>query len=330
MSSRQVRLLRVSSRVAAMAALLALSWASVADASPTPAEKATARELVHLGNKYAAASNHEQALASYRAADAIMGVPTTALGVGRTLIVLGRLLEARAALEAIAEIPQADDESAPFREARVEAVALLAALNDKIPQLRVNVPHDARVWLNGTSWELTRGVASRALDPGVYRVRVDQSDGSSIMRTVSLVDGGREELVVAVKTAKASPPAAPAPKPPPAPIVVADETSFHVPLFLTGAVVAGLGLVVGTSTGVVSLDIASAVDARCDGTRCPADQRADAERATTLAHVSTASFVVAGAGAALALVALFVESPTTETGMVVTVGPGSLSFGGSF
>ena len=326
MSSRQVRLLRVSSLVAVA---VVLWWASVAHASPTPAEKATARELVHLGNKYAAEENHDQALASYRAADAIMGVPTTALGVGRTLIVLGRLLEARDVLEAIASIPQTEAESAPFREARVEALELVGTLNDKIPRLKVNLPHDARVWLNGSPWKITKGMASRDLDPGVHHVRVERSDGSSIMRTVTLVQGGREELVVANDTRPESPPAAPA-KPPPAPIVVANEGSFHVPLFVTGAVVAGLGLVVGTSTGVVSLDLASSVDTRCDGTRCPADQRADVERATTLAHVSTVSFVVAGAGAALALIAVFVESPFTEAGLVVAVGPGSLSLGGSF
>ena len=66
-----------------VAVAIALSLASPAAAEPTSAQKETARNLMQIGDGRYASGDYEAALRAYQGADEIMGVPTTALAVGR-------------------------------------------------------------------------------------------------------------------------------------------------------------------------------------------------------------------------------------------------------
>jgi hypothetical protein len=113
------------------------------------------------------------------------------------------------------------------------------------------------------------------------------------------------------------------------------------PLVWVGFGVAGAGVIVGAITGGLSLKDASTAKEGCDDNLCrPGQGDASAKkRSTTLAHVSTASFAVAGAGAALGLVALFVlsggddqeeASPAAGWTLRPLIGVGSVGVSGSF
>ncbi|WP_437285986.1 tetratricopeptide repeat protein [Sorangium sp. So ce406] len=98
----------------------------------------------------------------------------------------------------------------------------------------------------------------------------------------------------------------PAPAPAPAPRVEAGGGSFLPAGIAFGLGAVGLG--VGAATGIVSLSKVSDIKAQCEGQRCPAELKGDADTATTLGHVSTVGFIVGAASAAAGVVLLVVRS----------------------
>src|SRR5262249_24869184 len=118
----------------AVALAIALAIASPA-AAQTAAEKETARTLFESGKKQRDKGDLNGALDSFKAADAIMKVPTTKLAVARTYAALGNLTEARATALEVALIPVAPKEPAPFTDARASATKLADDLAGKIPQI---------------------------------------------------------------------------------------------------------------------------------------------------------------------------------------------------
>jgi hypothetical protein len=102
-----------------------------------------------------------------------------------------------------------------------------------------------------------------------------------------------------------------------------------------------VGLLVGAITGGVSLSTAGSVKDTCtDDGVCPESSEADADRALTLAHVSTVSFAVGGAALLVGIITAALaasDSPSetddeapTSTGIEPTVGPGVVGLHGWF
>ena len=91
---------------------------------------------------------------------------------------------------------------------------------------------------------------------------------------------------------------------------------------------------VGTATGIASISQTSSLRSECLGDRCPADKKDDIDRATALGYVSTGSFVAAGLGATLGLVALFTldedEPARADVTLEPVVGAGALGVQGRF
>jgi hypothetical protein len=78
-------------------------------------------------------------------------------------------------------------------------------------------------------------------------------------------------------------------------------------LTYTGIAVLGVGLAVGTTTGVIVLDKAGELEDACDDKVCAPDQREELDQSKDLAVVSNVAFVVAGVGAAAAVAGLVWE-----------------------
>ena len=112
------------------------------------------------------------------------------------------------------------------------------------------------------------------------------------------------------------------------------EDSGVSPLTYVGFAVAGAGLVVGVVTGIVHLTETSSLEEECPDSVCPADKQADIDDAMTIGHVSTASLIVAGAGAILGIVGVAVSGSDepAKSGLVLRplVGPGFVGLGGEF
>ena len=142
-------------------------------------------------------------------------------------------------------------------------------------------------------------------------------------------------------TAKPQPATAPDAKPPPSgsdprPPTQPDtgEQSGLSPVAIVGFAVAGAGVLVGTITGIVHLTETSALEDECPNSVCPPDRQEDIDDTATIGHVSTVSFIVAGAGAAMGIIAAVLSDSgePEQSGSIVRplVGPGFLGLEGRF
>ena len=104
----------------------------------------------------------------------------------------------------------------------------------------------------------------------------------------------------------------------------------NLPVAIAGFSVAGVGLIAGAITGGLSLSTAGDIDEMCMP-NCPESFRDDYDTGLALAHVSTVSFAVAGAGAVVGVVGLLLPGPAVGGDRAqLRVGPGSLSLQGRF
>jgi hypothetical protein len=285
-------------------AFLVITFAATnAFADATPEERSAARTMLLDGYKRLEAGDAKRALELFRSADGVMNVPTTRLAVAQALERLGQLVEARAALEQIESMPKRPDDPAAFVKARADAHAKLADLAKRIPEIAFE---GGDVTIDGAAAKSPQHV-----NPGAHVVAL----------------GGREEHVIVaegehkvVRFGATTP--LPLPAPPPA-----EETTHMSPLVWIGFGVAVVGAGVGTFTGISAKSKKDdALATYCNGNKCPPAADSDLDSASTLATVSTISFVVAAVGAGVGIYGLL--NPTRTTAVVV--GPSSVAVRAQF
>ena len=164
---------------------------------------------------------------------------------------------------------------------------------------------DVRVWIDG------RAIADRLdgrpveLDPGTHEV-VLEHQGEKKTLTV-LLTTGEQNRRVGISFAPPPPPTSPS-VPPPQPPPPVREAPYRIsPLVWVGFSIALAGGVVAGVTGGLALSRAKDLERRCGGKTCTADERADYDAGTRLAHASTACFAIAGAGAVLGVVGILLS-----------------------
>lgn len=281
--------------VALALACLGTSFVEVAAAAPTPAEKETARTLVHSGRKKMKAGDTQSALDDFSTAHAIMNVPTTGREVGKAQLELGLLLEARDTFLSVVRMPLERREPTAFRAARKECKKLAEAIAPRIPSVRISVEGDASkgasVFIDGSRVpEKSIGVAFK-VNPGKHEVVARNGE---LEQTVTIEIAEKETEEVELRLEHPPPPAAP------------DKPSDPLPtiLIVSAFGVAGAAAVVGSVTGALSIDQAASVSQRCTLGQCPPETHQDIADAETLGTVSTVGFIVAGAMAAAGIVGL--------------------------
>lgn len=296
--------------LALLALFVALGAAPRVAAQPSDDTKEAARTLLDQGDAQRASGQLQEALRSYEAADKLMGVPTTRIEVARTLLDLGRLLEARAVAERVLAIVATPNEPEPFTVARGQATAMLSTLEHDIPALTVTVrgpaPGRARVRIDGTDVALTDTLR---VDPGRHTLAVE---APGFITNTLIVDVGRaERRALEVRLVPAG--------------VSGDQGDglASSPLFWTGAATTLVGLGVGVGFGVASIDLAGDVEAACPGFEgCSPDLREDADASLTMANVSNVAFGVAGAGAIVMVIAIVLDVTEDDA---LTAAPGGLA-----
>jgi hypothetical protein len=307
-----------------------------ADASD---DKEVARALYVRGNARFASGDYRGALEDFNGAHRLVRVPTTALGLGKTQMQLGSLIAARDSLRFAADFRPAAGEPASFTTARKEAARLVDALSERIPTLELRVKVEGRgsprVSVDGEA--RTVGKAPLELDPGPHRVRIAVAGRPPIERALELRERERHLLEVVVPAPAAAAPgpsAAGAPAlPTPSPRLRPGATTFQVsPLVWAGFSVATAGLLVGTVSGILSLESAAEVEGMCSSDQtCPPEAQDAIDRSLTTAHVSTAAFAVGGAGLVVGVTGLFLsgEEPASA-GVRPELAPGWLGLRGRF
>jgi hypothetical protein len=322
--------------------LLCATFARAAHAEPTASEKETARTMMDEGHARRDAGDHKGALAQFQGADALMHVPTTAIEVGREQIALGQLVEARDTLERVMRMPQLPGEPDAFRVARKAADTLDQEIASRIPALRITsngAPPGAGIdiAIDGAPIPSAALIAPIKVDPGHHLVVATGTNGGA-RREIDVAEGQTLAVALTVTPTSSSSPAS---QVPPAEPGTKGSASSTVGWLRWGGIgLAGVGVVVGAVTGVMSLSSTSTATKACVNDRCPPSTWGDIDSARTTATVSTVAFIVAGVGAGLAVTSFVVDghgagSPkdgAAEPRPRVTawVGPGSVSLAGTF
>lgn len=293
-----------SARAFAAVFALLLCTPSFASAQMTETQKVSARALMDEGHARRAKGDHKGALESFRAAHALVHAPRSGVEVGRSLLDLGRLVEAREAFLEVLAIPAPPNEAAPSLAARAEAKAIAADLDQRIPTLTVTVTGtlSARITVDGREAK-----SETRLDPGEHVVKGSEGKEERTA-TVSLAERDHKTITLDFSA------------PPPPPVVAApSRTVLWIGLAVTGA-----GVVVGSVTGALAFSTASSAKNGCEGSQCPPPHD-DLFASRRYGTISNVAFAVAGAGAVVSVVGFFTSrrpsiSPAVGLGTVGLVG----------
>ncbi len=311
------------SRALALVALVSTTAVtSLAPAQePTAADAETALQLYKEGKARREHGDLPAALEKLRAAYALVETPITALELGRTYAMMGKIVEAREILLGVARLPVRKNESKKATEARAESEKLATELKPRLATLTVRVKGDdkpaPKISVDGVVVPPEAATVPRIVNPGAHVV-VLEVDGRTKQADVTLREGESREIEVEAPAGAASE------KPPPSDQPAPSQASGRSPLVYAGFGTAVVGLAVGAVTGLLTLSKASSLDDVCRGDRCPPSAQSDLDSASTMGTISTVAFAVAGAGLAVGAAGLLLSKsePTTSPSARIFVVPG--------
>jgi hypothetical protein len=308
-----------SSRLAAIAclvfAVVTTTAFCAAAAEPTLADVETARAMYVEGLELRDRNRLADSLARFRAAYALAATPITGLELGRALMLVGQLLEAREVLLAVERMPPKPEESAKAANARTEARTLAEQIKARIPSVHVSFDPkpdgEPKVTIDGVLVPTEALGAARRLNPGKHVV-VAELDGERATAEVDLGESEARPVTLSLGASKPPHPPRPIGGPTPKPVHVTkrDDTPREV-WFYGGLTFAGLGVAIGTVTGILAFSSASNLGAQCTGSHCARSAQGDIDTSRSMGTVSTVAFIVAGVGAAAALIELLTR-PTVR------------------
>jgi hypothetical protein len=246
-----------------------------------------ARVLAAQGSEAFEHRDFAQALALFQRAGAIIQAPTITLMEARSLMELGRLVEALEQYGATQRMLGIDPTNDVFRQAADAAARETEPLLQRIPTLRVRVV-DAKpyakveIQIDGKRIIPALAAVDRPIDPGPHRVAALAADGRIATRDITIAEGAHEDVELTLN------PVAPAAAPPPPPVAPAADTPRASSTL--GWVLAGSGAAftaAGAITGVMALGQKSDLDAVCKP-GCPPTKASELQafrRDRTLSYV---------------------------------------------
>ncbi|WP_437488230.1 hypothetical protein WME75_08355 [Sorangium sp. So ce1014] len=290
------------------------------------------------------AGRYEDALTTFRGAEALVHAPPLLVMAARSCERLGRLLEARSLYQRVLDEPLAATASRAFQEAQAEAKTELAGLAPRIPTLEValaGTAHGAvQLTLDGAPIAPATPVQR---DPGEHTL-VGVVPGRPPVTTRFRLDEGRKRYILLDLT----PPSPEAPPTRSAP--VASQGDRRKILFIGGGAAAGAGVIAGTVFTILALgkggdaeDLRTslrsdpALKGFCPRTTPPpvcTELRDTVDLQYTFINAALYSFIVGAAGAGTVIYALADRpaAPASRMQVVPHVGWGSagLSVTGRF
>lgn len=293
-----------------------------------------ARVLAAQGSAAFEQRDFVRALELFGRASAIIPAPTITLMEARTLVELGRLVEAADKYVTTQRMLSLDPANAVFRDAAATAERELQVLLPRIPTLRVRLNGVTRsehpeIQINGRKISPALASVERPVDPGQYRVAVRLSTGV-VLREVTLVEGQHLDVDI---TAPESAPATPRPVPTLPSKAEPEPRPFNtLGWTLTGAGAAFVGA--GAVTGVLALNTKSELEDVCNPL-CPREYADDVDKWRLQRTLSYVSFGLGIAGVASGTYVLLRPAPRVgraphTSSVALAVGPASLAVSGHF
>jgi len=334
-------LLRFASLAVAFVAAASPAFASdAADPSKTPGPpsadadthtRTAARALASEGTEAFERREYERALDLFDRALSLVKAPTLALMRARTLVELGRWVEA---VDTYATLPRGDDDpnNPTFRQATDDAAQELGALLPRLPRLRVTVrgldSSRAEVRVDGRKLTSALVGVDNPLDPGTHRIEVLTPGRPPEVRDVTLLEREKQEIVI--ELAAPEPPAKKEPPPPPPPRPIEEASAGPSTAAIATLSVGGAGVLFGSITGAIALGKKSELDAAC-GAGCPPSMRDTLSAYRLERALSYVGFGVGVVGVGVGSY-LWLKEPEDEAGPSVSLGivPGGVSVSGKF
>lgn len=300
--------------------LLALSLAALSgNAAAQPSSSQRALDLAYEADDLFAKGKWDDAYARFAAADALAHSPVFVLFMARAKRNAGKLLEASALYQRVADEKLPATAPKPFRAAIADAATELAELRGRIPHVRVVLlaapEGSADVRMDAAPIEVDKRIA---VDPGkhVFTAKVGDKTASETLEVTPGGDERRVEISFTPPDKRSDPKALPPKRGSLAPgIAFVSLGTFG---FELGAVMGGLA----TSTS-------SDVKEGCVENHCLASDADALDRARLFANISTGALVAGGAFMITGVVLLVVR-PGGESAPAVGIGPQGLRLQAAF
>jgi hypothetical protein len=329
-----------AAKLAFVLAMTTPSAAGARGAAPSQAtddQKQAATEAFKAGIEASGAGEHDKALEAFRRSYDAVASPNSHLMVARSLMRLGRLLEARSAFEATIEegvaAGQLDEKYLATADAARED---LTELESKLASVKVTVVGAAagdRLLVGDRELDSDAWHNPVVVEPGSIAVSVIAADGTEKGRVTLIVTAG-SRLTTEIDVAPPPPPPAPSPPPPPPPPPSPPPERLLWPAYVAGGVGA-LGFVTFGAFGLMSNSKFSKLEDRCTDNVCPASLEGERDAGQAYQTVANAGLVLGAVGAATAVVFVLTSGPSAEeegTGVSaqVAVGPRQIGLSGRF
>ncbi len=335
-------------RLAAVLTLGAAALCSTAHAQSADATaRAAARSLGTAGVHAFQAGEYPVANEKLERAYAVMRVPSLGLWSARTLVKLGKLIEAAERYTEVTRLSVVGGDAAVQKKAQQDAQTELEATQALIPTVLIRVQNADAVsitlTIDGVSVSSQMIGEATPVNPGRHHIEA-VSGKRKATTDITSTERQQEEAVLvfskegAPAVGEATPPEASAASveaTPNAPPGESSSSSPRSPQRLVGFValgVGGAGLVLGGITGVVALSKKSDLDKNpqcADDHRCPASANSEVSSYNTMRTVSSVGFIAGGVLAATGLV-LVLTAPHQESTVSFMVSPSSVAFRGQF
>jgi len=173
------------------------------------ADKGTARNLALEGMKLYQEGKPAEALKKLQAAQSLFDAPVHLLYIARCQTDLGMLVEAAETYRVLGRVELGADASEAFHEAKTEGQKELAALEARIPVLRIEVEPEglqgASLTIDGASVSAAAIGADRPANPGRHEIQVSAPGYGPSVTTVTLHEGNRQPEVVSLTLQPAEP-----------------------------------------------------------------------------------------------------------------------------
>jgi hypothetical protein len=265
-----------------------LETPSSAEASPRSARASWAR-----GKQLLAQKRGPEAVEALEQAASEDPSSQIQLDLARALVLVSALEEAHVLLDSL--------ELDADRVVAAASKKLHTQVLGRLPTVTVAVVgSDALITLSGRTLEPN---VPTPVNPGRYDLEVRRDGEVVLKRRITLVEKAHETIEVAPEQRRDAPLSATS--------AAARGNGTYLPAALAYAV-SGAGLTLGAIVGVMAFDATKEVEIACGGSRCVGDHGDAIDRANTLAHLSTGSFVAGALGLGLGLTFTFTLGPGDE------------------
>ena len=289
---------------------------------PDAGTRMAARELAVSGAEAFDKQDFATALDHFQRAESLYKVPSISVMVARCLARVGRVVEAVDKYEETLRVPL--DAAAPeaFQRAVADATTEVEGVRARVARLELRLPADAppgvQVMLDDRPVPPALLGVPKPVNPGTHRLSARAPGRTPYTADVTLREGGRQTVEIALETAAPSAPSTPVAEP-------RHRVSPLTIVLLTGG---GLAIAAGAVTGIAAMSHKSSLDAACKP-GCPSNMSADLaafRRDRTLSYLGFGlGLAAAGTGAYLLL---HQDSSGRQVGALVL--PGGAAVTGSF